>query len=144
MSSKGHGPAIQERWIDRLEHKWTYSAAVDAAIRRYRGILDGSASPALFARSLLDLSACLRAHYGENVLILIDEYDEPIHSGHAAGYAPEILAFMREFFIDGLKGNPHIFRAVLTGILRVSKESLFSGANNFGVYPCSRGPSEGG
>lgn len=102
--------------------------------RRYREILDGTASTALFASSLFDLSACLAAHHGQRVVILLDEYDEPIHSAYLAGYAKPMLEFMRGFFIQGLKGNPHLFRGVVTGILRVSKESPFSGSNNFGVF----------
>ena len=64
---------------------------VDA--RRYRQILDGTASEALYQRALLDLSAHLHAFHGEQVVILIDEYDEPIHTGHVNGYAPKILDF---------------------------------------------------
>jgi Predicted AAA-ATPase len=68
-----------------------------------------------------------RAH-GEKVVILIDEYDAPIHAGYAGVYAPRILDFFRAFVSAGLEGNPHLYRAVVTGVLRVSKESLFSGA----------------
>lgn len=107
-------------------------------VRRYRQILDGTASDALFDRALLDLSACLHAHHGEKVLILIDEYDEPIHAGHLHGYGPQILEFLRALLGEGLKGNPHLHRAVMTGILRVAKENLFSGLNNPGVYSLLR------
>lgn len=109
---------------------------VDA--RRYRQILDGTASEALYQRALLDLSAHLHAFHGEQVVILIDEYDEPIHTGHVNGYAPKILDFMRAFLGAGLKSNEHLFRAVVTGILRVAKEILFSGLNNLGVYSLVR------
>ncbi len=105
---------------------------VDA--RRYRQILDGSADRSLYHRALFDLSAHLRAHHGERVVILVDEYDEPIHAGHVCGYSAEILEFMRAFLGAALKSNPHLHRAVLTGILRVAKENLFSGLNNIGVY----------
>jgi hypothetical protein len=106
----------------------------ELSVRRYREILDGTAAATLYRRALFDLSTYLHAHYGERVVILLDEYDEPIHAGYTGGYAPQILDFMRAFFIDGLKGNAHLQRAVITGILRVSKENLFSGANNIGVY----------
>jgi Predicted AAA-ATPase/PD-(D/E)XK nuclease superfamily len=99
-----------------------------------RAILDGTASRGLLDRSLLDLSACLHAHHGERVILLIDEYDEPIHAGYLQGYTKEILDFMRAFFGYALKGNPHLQRAVMTGILRVAKENLFSGLNNPAVY----------
>lgn len=111
------------------------SARLDEWQRRdYRAILDRTADASLYRRALLDLSAYLHAHHGERVLILIDEYDEPLHSGHSHGYAAEILGFMRVFLGEGLKGNPHLYRAVITGILRVAKENLFSGLNNPGVY----------
>jgi hypothetical protein len=104
----------------------------------FQAVLDGTASPALLDRALLDLSACLHAHHRERVLILIDEYDEPIHAGYFQGYAQEILNFLRSFLGAGLKGNPHLFKAVMTGILRVAKENLFSGLNNPGVYSLLR------
>ena len=102
--------------------------------RNFGAILDRTAELTLYHRAFLDLSAYLHAHHGEKVVILLDEYDEPIHAGHAHGYAPRILHLMRALFIDGLKGNPHLQRAVVTGILRVARENLFSGANNLGVY----------
>ena len=107
--------------------------------RRYRQILDGTADQALYERALLDLSACLHAHHGEKVVILIDEYDEPIHAGHVHGYAAEILDFMRNFLGEGLKSNVHLHTAVVTGILRVAKENLFSGLNNLSVFTLLRG-----
>ena len=105
---------------------------------RYRSILDGTGSFAAFADALSDLSTYLHRVHGEKVVILIDEYDAPIHAGHAGGYAPRILDFFRAFFSAGLKGNPYLFKAVLTGILRIAKESLFSGLNNVAVYSLLR------
>jgi hypothetical protein len=103
-------------------------------LRDFRAVLEGSAGSALHERALLDLSGYLHAHHGEKVMILIDEYDEPIHAGHVHGYSPEILDFMRAFLGAGLKSNVHLFKAVVTGILRVAKENLFSGLNNLDVY----------
>lgn len=103
-------------------------------IRRYRSILDGTASNTVIERALLDLSANLHAHHGQRVIILIDEYDEPIHAGHVHGYGPQIIGFMRSFLGAALKSNEHLSRAVVTGILRVAKENLFSGLNNIAVY----------
>lgn len=108
------------------------------AERRYRQILDGTAEQTLYNSALLDLSEYLHAHHGEKVVILIDEYDEPIHAGHVHGYANQILDFMRNFLGEGLKGNVHLHKAVVTGILRVAKENLFSGLNNLGVYTLLR------
>jgi hypothetical protein len=107
-------------------------------MRNYQAILDGTAEPELYNRALLDLSAYLHAHHGEKVVILIDEYDEPIHADHVYGHADKVLELMRAFLGAGLKSNPHLFKAVMTGILRVAKESLFSGLNNLGVYTLLR------
>ena len=112
-------------------------ALSERARRDYQAILDGTAEPELYHRALLDLSAHLHAHHGERVLILIDEYDEPIHAGYFNGYANEILDFMRAFLGAALKTNTHLFRAVLTGILRVAMEDPFSGLN-IGVYSLLR------
>ncbi|WP_437339572.1 PD-(D/E)XK nuclease domain-containing protein [Sorangium sp. So ce394] len=68
----------------------------------------------------------------------MDEYDEPIHAGFVGGYAREVLDFFRAFLTGGIKDNPHLARAVLTGILRVARESIFSGLNNIGVYSLLR------
>lgn len=128
---------IREKIIDLYqEHRVVLDSGSlsDVDARRYREVLDGAAERWLLERALLDLSSYLHAHHGEKVLILIDEYDEPIHASHLHGYASEMLGLMRGFLGAGLKSNPHLFRAVLTGILRVAKESLFSGLNNLGVY----------
>jgi hypothetical protein len=106
--------------------------------RSFRAVLDGTAEQALFDRALLDLSGYLHAHHGEKVVILIDEYDEPIHAGHLHGYSLQILEFLRAFLGAGLKSNNHLHKAVMTGILRVAKENLFSGLNNPGVYSLLR------
>ncbi len=68
------------------------------------------------------------------MVILIDEYDTPITSGWHSGYYEEVIEFFCEFFSAGLKDNAHLYRGVLTGILRVARESLFSGLNNLSVY----------
>ena len=102
--------------------------------RDFRAVIEGSAPDQLYASALRNLSRYLSAYHGENAIILIDEYDEPIHAGHVNGYAAEILDFMRAFFGAGLKGNAHLHKAVVTGILRVAKENLFSGLNNLDVY----------
>ncbi|MGK3966501.1 AAA family ATPase [Sorangium sp. So ce118] len=106
--------------------------------RHFRAILDGTANRAGYERSLLDLSTYLRRAHGERVVLLLDEYDEPIHAGYTHGYAPQILGFCRNFLTEALKGNPHLFKAVLTGILRVARESIFSGLNNIAVYSLLR------
>ncbi|MFO0674796.1 MAG: AAA family ATPase, partial [Polyangiaceae bacterium] len=129
--------AIRKRIVDLFR---AHRAVLDGgrldevAVRRYRQILDGTAEQTLYDDALRDLSEYLHAHHGEKVVLLIDEYDEPIHAGHVHGYRDEILDFMRNFLGEGLKSNPHLHKAVVTGILRVAKENLFSGLNNLGVF----------
>lgn len=87
------------------------------------------------ALSLQMLSQILCTHYEEKTIILIDEYDAPLLDAYEFGYYDEAITFFRVFLGSALKTNPHLGFAVLTGILRVSKESLFSGLNN--VRVCS-------
>lgn len=80
------------------------------------------------------LSLLLHKHYGRECIIIIDEYDTPIQQGHTCNFYPEIVNIMRNFFSGGLKDNPHLAFGFLTGILRVAKESIFSGMNNLKTY----------
>jgi hypothetical protein len=99
----------------------------------FEAILAGTAEPELFRRALGDLSSYLHRVTGERVIILMDEYDQPIHDGYVHGYTREIIDFCRAFLTSALKDNPHLERGVLTGILRVARENIFSGLNNLGV-----------
>ncbi|WP_455719452.1 AAA family ATPase [Agathobacter sp.] len=80
------------------------------------------------------LSMLLHKHYGKKCIIIIDEYDTPIQQGHSCNFYSEIVNFMLNFFSGGLKDNPHLAFGFLTGILRVAKESIFSGMNNLKTY----------
>jgi hypothetical protein len=80
------------------------------------------------------LSNALCKHYGERVVILIDEYDTPVQSGYLYEFFDDIVLFFRNFFSACLKDNPALFKGVLTGILRVSKENMFSGLNHIMVH----------
>ena len=80
------------------------------------------------------LSKWLHQSTGQPVIILIDEYDTPIHAAWDQGYYPQIIDFMRAFLSSACKDNSYLFKAMITGILRVAKESIFSGMNNLGVY----------
>lgn len=76
------------------------------------------------------LSLLLHKHYNKECVIIVDEYDTPIQQGHLCDFYNEIVDFMRNFFSGGLKDNPHLAFGFLTSILRVAKESIFSGMNN--------------
>ncbi len=100
----------------------------------YQAILEKRAAPEVINYALKTLSSHLYHYYKVPPIILIDEYDTPIQSGYLNNYYPDIVELFRNFLGAALKDNPHCFKAVLTGILRVSKESLFSGLNNLEVY----------
>lgn len=96
-------------------------------------ILDGKTSENDMQMSLLRLSQMLDEHYGIAPIIIIDEYDTPIQQGHMCGYYDKVILFMRNLFSGGLKDNRHLSYGFLTGILRVAKESIFSGLNNLKI-----------
>ena len=85
------------------------------------------------AMSLNMLSKLLMRYYGKKVIILLDEYDTPMQEAYVIGYWDEIVSFMRNLFNSTFKTNPYLDRAIMTGITRVSKESIFSDLNNLEV-----------
>jgi len=98
-----------------------------------QGILSKKAEIDDIANSLKTLSKALYQHHKVKPVILIDEYDTPIHQGYEDNFYKQIISFMRIFLGGALKDDKHLEKAVLTGILRVAKESLFSGLNNLEV-----------
>ncbi|MBO4556974.1 MAG: AAA family ATPase [Elusimicrobiales bacterium] len=83
--------------------------------------------------AIFSLSVMLEKHHGIKPVILIDEYDVPIQAGFDHDFYPQIIEFMRSFLSAAFKDNPSLFMGVITGVSRVSKESLFSGLNNLSV-----------
>jgi hypothetical protein len=104
----------------------------------FQTIMGGRADEALLWPSLTRLSAQLARYHNERVLLVVDEYDTPIHAAYAGGYYDEAIEFFRNFLSGGLKDNPNLWKGILTGILRVAKDSLFSGLNNLEVYTLLR------
>ena len=88
-------------------------------------------STALMA--LRNLSGYLSRYYGKKVIILLDEYDTPMQEAYVNGYWKELVSFLRNIFNNTFKSNPYLERALMTGITRVSKESIFSDLNNLKV-----------
>lgn len=99
----------------------------------YQKIVSQQASENDYMLSLMYLSQMLDEHHGIAPIIIIDEYDTPIQQGHACGFYDKTILFMRNLFSGGLKDNMHLSYGFLTGILRVAKESIFSGLNNLCV-----------
>ena len=99
----------------------------------YQKIIDHQASENEYMMSLMYLSQMLDEHHGIAPIIIIDEYDTPIQQGYSRDFYDKIILFMRNLFSGGLKDNKHLSYGFLTGILRVAKESIFSGLNNLCV-----------
>ena len=99
----------------------------------FRKIQSGKASKDDIEIALRKLSNYLYDYYGEKVIVLIDEYDTPIQHSYFSGIYDETIGFMRNFLSNTLKDNIYLEKAMLTGILRVARESIFSGLNNLKV-----------
>lgn len=91
----------------------------------------------LMVDSLKTLSQFLAKHYGQKVILLIDEYDVPLDRAFQAGYYDEMVSLIRNMLGNALKTNDYLYFAVLTGCLRISKESIFTGLNNLKVHTIS-------
>ena len=119
---------------------WRHNYLLEANIlggpekRYFQAILEGKAHQRDYSEALRRLSSFLYRFHNEQVVILIDEYDTPIQSGYLKGYYEEVINFMRNLLSGGLKDNEFLYKGVLTGILRVAKESIFSSLNNLGVF----------
>jgi hypothetical protein len=101
---------------------------------QFENIIRKTASEAELSNALLLLSQILEKIYSQKVWILIDEYDTPIHEAWIHGYYDKIKSFMQGFLGSALKDNTAVYKSILTGILRVSKEGMFSDLNNLMVY----------
>jgi len=111
------------------------SAALSEEERAYyRSVLAGQASATALESSLEALTAWLHRAYGQAPILLLDEYDAPIHAGFRYGYYEQVISFLRNFLSGGFKDNAHLKKGVLSGVLRVAKESIFSGLNNLTVH----------
>jgi len=101
---------------------------------KYSNIIEEKANESLLSESLLLLSEFLHRYYQKKVFILIDEYDTPVHEAYLNGFYTQAIDFLRTLLGNTLKGNQHLQKGILTGILRISKESMFSDLNNVKVY----------
>ena len=98
--------------------------------RFFDSVLETDMKETVATSSLYQLSDYLYRYYGKKVIILLDEYDTPMQEAYVDGYWEELVAFTRSLFNSTFKTNPFLERAVMTGITRVSKESIFSDLNN--------------
>ena len=102
--------------------------------KKFDSILMEEANLANWKNSLADLSNYLYDFYGKKVIVLIDEYDQPIINSYIEGYYDETIDFFKSFYGSVLKDNEYLEMGVMTGILRVAKENIFSGLNNIKVH----------
>lgn len=126
----------QELQNEFLRHKYLLedSRTEPAYIPAFNAIVEQQATEVQMQNSLAMLSTMLTTYWGTPPLVLLDEYDSPIHVAFDKGYYDKMIGFMRNFMSTVFKDNTDIFRGVVTGILRVSKESIFSGLNNIAVF----------
>jgi len=101
--------------------------------KSFYAIVDGSASDAEYSMSLVMLSECLYRYHGNKVIILIDEYDVPLENSYFMGFYKEMANFIRTLFEGALKSNSNLYFSVITGCLRITKESIFTGLNNLNM-----------
>ncbi len=101
--------------------------------REYRRLLDSSMDESTFCSSLRTLSEMLEKHHHTKVILLIDEYDVPLAKAYTNGYYDQMVSLIRNLLKEALKTNSSLKLAVLTGCLRISKESIFTGLNNLKV-----------
>lgn len=115
------------------------SAALDALDREsFERLARAEAPDSVLWGALARLTRHLAVHHAEQAVVLLDEYDTPIHAAYNHGYYDAVVELLRNLLSGALKDNPHVYKGVLTGILRVSRESMFSGLNNLVAYSILR------
>ena len=102
--------------------------------QKIQDILYAREDEVLLKNAVKDLSEYLNRYYERPVILLIDEYDVPIQAAYVEGYYEDAIKFLKTFYGTTFKDNPYLEKAILTGVSRIAKESLFSGMNNFKVY----------
>lgn len=145
VSLKGVDAATYEEAFDQLVDIMNNSAAefsflqnsdslTDYEKERFIKLLDDQMNQKIMGSSMLWLTKLLEKHYNKKVVVLIDEYDVPLAKAHENGYYDKMVLLIRNMFGNVLKTNNSLAFAVLTGCLRIAKESIFTGLNNFKVY----------
>ncbi|MDD6484208.1 MAG: AAA family ATPase [Clostridiales bacterium] len=123
---------IQEQF-KKYRYVWE-SELVDRNDRdKAEAVMQPDSNEEILSQSIKLLSLCLKQYYGVNTIILIDEYDVPLEDAYFSGYYDEMVRFIRSLFESALKTNPALEFSVITGCLRISKESIFTGLNNLEV-----------
>lgn len=119
--------------LEFKRHRELETAADLSDYAYYHRVVQGDGTQDDMELALLMLSKMLHEYHGIAPMLIIDEYDTPIQQGYAKGFYDQVILFMRNLFSGGLKDNKHLSYGFLTGILRVAKESIFSGLNNLAI-----------
>ncbi len=101
---------------------------------KIKEILFGREDEVALKNSIRELTKYLNRHHGKPVMLLVDEYDVPLQNAYVEGYYEEAIKFFKTFYGITFKDNPYLEKTIITGVSRVAKESIFSGANNFKVF----------
>ena len=125
---------IINRETRRLQMKLDFKKLYESDRKTVSELLDSQMDDATLVYSLLELSELLERYYGKQTIVIIDEYDVPLAKANENGYYEEMVLLIRNLFENVLKTNDSLKFAVLTGCLRIAKESIFTGLNNFKVY----------
>lgn len=131
------GVYSQLAWQIRMEydrHDYLLKGSMKEADREiFNRIIDQTAGQEVFCRSIQFLSKCLEQYHGKKTVILIDEYDVPLENAYRRGFYGEMADFIRALFESAFKTNSSLEFAVVTGCLRIARESIFTGMNNLKI-----------
>ena len=130
-NSISHFKSLISSYIDKNQYLLTSENISEVNRNKILKLYDETGDIADYQQSLKLLSDCLYTHFNEEVIILIDEYDVPLRYAHQYGYYDDMLDFIRPLFSSALKTNDYLFKGIMTGCLRIAKESVFTGLNNF-------------
>ena len=130
-----YGALADEIYNEFMRHRYVLQsdALLPIEKERYENLLNRRADEKEVAKAFAFLSECLFKYHGKNTIILIDEYDVPLENAYFRGFYDEMIDFIRSLFESALKTNPYLEKSVITGCLRISKESIFTGLNNLKV-----------
>ncbi len=130
-----YGALADEIYNEFMRHRYVLQsdALLPIEKERYENLLNRRADEKEVAKAFAFLSECLFKYHGKNTIILIDEYDVPLENAYFRGFYDKMIDFIRSLFESALKTNPYLERSVITGCLRISRESIFTGLNNLKV-----------
>ena len=127
-----YGALADEIYNEFVRHRYVLQsdALLPIEKERYENLINRRAGKEELAKAFAFLSMCLFKYHKKKTIILIDEYDVPLENAYFRGFYDEMIDFIRSLFESALKTNPYLERSVITGCLRISKESIFTGLNN--------------